>query len=125
MELGFKRLRRYSEQSNGLSPTATCLVFLPMAAWAVDSVLQGNSHAGFSIVSGAASTFSVLTRVLVLNNGTGIKSSGPRAQIRVGQSEITGNGTGVSGTVLSYGTNQFNGNGAEGAITAISAPGLK
>lgn len=91
-----------------------------------DSVLMGNSQAGFSISSGAPVTFSMLTRVLAMNNGTGIQEVGATATVRVGESEITGNGTGVSGTVLSYGTNQLNGNGTDGTLTLITpAPALK
>lgn len=90
-----------------------------------DSVLNGNSQAGLSISSGAAVTWAMLARVVAMNNGTGLLETGATAQLRVGQSEISGNGTGVSGTVLSYGTNQLNGNGADGSLTAIPAPALK
>ena len=70
-------------------------------------------------------TWAMLTRVVAMNNGTGLLESGASAQLRVGQSEITGNGTGVGGTVLSFGTNQLNGNGTDGSLTAIPAPALK
>ncbi len=90
-----------------------------------DTVLNGNSQAGVSVSSGAPVTWAMLTRLVAINNGTGIIESGATAQVRVGESEITGNGTGVSGTVLSYGTNQLNGNGADGTLTAIPAPALK
>lgn len=89
-----------------------------------DSVLNGNTQAAFSISSGAATTFAMLTRVIAMSNGTGVREIGATAQVRVGESEITGNGTGVSGTVLSYGTNQLNGNGTDGTMTAIPAPAL-
>ena len=85
-----------------------------------DSVLNGNTQAGFSLSSGALVTWAMLTRVVAMNNGTGIQEIGATAQLRVGQSEITGNGTGVSGTVMSYVTNQLNGNGADGTLTAIT-----
>jgi hypothetical protein len=88
-----------------------------------DSSLSSNTQAGFSGSSGAAVTAAMLTRVTLMNNGTGIQSTGSPA-IRVGQSDITGNGTGVTGTVSSYGTNQLNGNGTDGALTPIPAPAL-
>ena len=89
-----------------------------------DSALNGNSQAGFSISSGAPVAFAMLTRILAIDNGTGIQQIGATAQLRVGSSEITGNGTGVTGTVLSYGNNQLNANGADGTLTAIPAPAL-
>jgi hypothetical protein len=89
-----------------------------------DSVLNGNIQAGFSASSGAPVTQAMLMRVSTANNGTGIQSTGSPA-IRVGESEITGNGTGVSGTVSSYGTNQLDGNGSNGTLTLLPAPALK
>ncbi|MBW7973498.1 hypothetical protein [Bradyrhizobium sp. BR 10289] len=50
-------------------------------------------------------------------SGTGLSAS-PGTTIRVGASIITGNGTSVSGNVLSFGDNQINGNG----VDAIPAP---
>ena len=90
-----------------------------------DSVLSGNTQAGFAASSGAAVTFAMLTRVAAVMNGTGIQVTGATSQIKVGESEITGNGTGVSGGPLSFGTNQLNGNGSDGTFTAIPPPALK
>jgi hypothetical protein len=89
-----------------------------------DSVLNGNTQAGFSASSGATVTNAMLTRVLAMNNGTGILATGSPS-IRVGSSEITGNATGVNGTVFSYGTNQFDGNGVANVLTPLPAPALK
>jgi hypothetical protein len=86
-----------------------------------DSVLSANIQAGFSASSGAVVTQAMLTRVAAVNNGTGIQATGSPT-LRVGASEITGNGTGVSGTVGSYGTNQLNNNGSDGTLTIIPAP---
>ena len=55
-----------------------------------DSVLNGNTQAG-SLSSGAPITFAMLTRVVAIHNGTGIQVTGATAQVRVGQSQITGN----------------------------------
>jgi hypothetical protein len=90
-----------------------------------DSVLNSNSQAGISVSSGAPTTFAMLTRVVAMSNGTGIRETGATAQVRVGESEITGNGTGVAGTVLSNSTNQLNGNGTDGTMTAIPAPAVQ
>jgi hypothetical protein len=45
--------------------------------------------------------------------------------MRVGDSLITANGTGVNGAVNSYGTNQLDQNGANGTLTLLPAPALK
>jgi hypothetical protein len=89
-----------------------------------DSVLNGNTQAGFSASSGATVTNAMLTRVVAMNNGTGIQATGTPS-IRVGSSEITGNATGVNGTVSSYGTNQFDANGVNNALTPLPPPALK
>jgi hypothetical protein len=91
-----------------------------------DTVLSGNTQAGFAGSSGAAVTFAQLVRVSAVNNsGTGIQVTGATSQIKVGQSDITGNGVGVSGGPLSYGTNMLNGNGSDGSLTPIPPPALK
>ncbi len=55
------------------------------------------------------------------NSGYGLTANGTGTTIRVGESAITNNGTGLlvlSGAVLaSYGTNQLDGNGTDGAFT--------
>lgn len=89
-----------------------------------DSVLNGNIQAGFSASSGAPVTAAMLMRVSTANNGTGIQATGSPS-IRVGSSEITGNVTGVNGTVFSYGTNQLDGNGTNNVLTLLPAPALK
>ncbi|MEH2561443.1 right-handed parallel beta-helix repeat-containing protein [Bradyrhizobium sp. AZCC 2289] len=89
-----------------------------------DSVLNANTQAGFSLSSGAPVTWAMLTRVVVMNSPIGIQAVGGTNQVRVGQSEITGNSTGVSGTVLSFVTNQLNGNGTDGTLTPIGPPAL-
>jgi hypothetical protein len=58
-------------------------------------------------------------------NATGMSTSGSGALIRIGNSVVTGNGTGinvVSGSIVSYKTNMIDGNGTNGTpITAIGA----
>ena len=89
-----------------------------------DSVLNGNTQAGFLGSSGAPVTNAMLTRVIAQNNGNGIQATGSPS-IRVGSSEITGNTFGVQGTVFSYGTNQLDGNGTNNVLTPLPAPALK
>ena len=52
------------------------------------------------------------------NSATGISASGG-STIRVGASVISGNGTSVSGNVLSYGDNRINGNGVDATPAAV------
>ena len=84
-----------------------------------DSTVSGNISTGILAATGAAGTGVMVMRTAASNNGTGLATSGAGAVMRVGQSEITGNGTGVSGTVLSYLTNQLNGNGVDGVLSAV------
>ncbi len=85
-----------------------------------DSTATGNTLAGIIGATAAVSTGVMVTRTAASNNGIGLQTVGAGANMRVGQSEITGNGTGVSGTVFSYVTNELNGNGSDGTLTAIS-----
>ena len=60
------------------------------------------------------------------NSGTGISTSGSLARIRVGNTVITGNGTGVTvgagSFINTYGNNRNDGNGADGAFTLPIIP---
>lgn len=61
------------------------------------------------------------------NNASGISSTGANSTLRVGNTTITGNGTGVSipsGVVRTYGDNRLDGNvaGNDGAFTAVILP---
>lgn len=57
------------------------------------------------------------------NDGEGIRVAGVNANLRLGRSTINYNEVGIavvsSGNILSYGTNQFNGNTNDGVIPAI------
>jgi hypothetical protein len=90
-----------------------------------DSVLNGNTQAGFAGSSGAAVTFATLTSVAAIGNGTGIQVTGATSQIKVGSSTISGNVTGVSGGPLSFGNNELVGNASDGSLTPIPPPALK
>ena len=61
----------------------------------------------------------VIDRIDALNNnGFGVQANGPVAEIIMGNSTVTGNGTGVSqtngGVIGSYKNNNINANGADG-----------
>jgi hypothetical protein len=81
----------------------------------------GNTLAGLSGVASSATTSAnlMIMRSTFAFNATGIQNTGGLTTIRVGQSEITGNGTGVSGTVNSYQNNQLDGNTTDGTLSGI------
>lgn len=89
-----------------------------------DSSVSGNSQAGIVAATGATGTGVMISRTSSVNNGTGLLAVGSGAVMRVGESRITGNGVGVSGSVQSYGTNQLNGNASDGTPLAV-AGGLR
>lgn len=65
---------------------------------------------------GSLSTAS-LDRVSIANGGVGLKTSQPSAVVRLSDSTITGNSTGIlatTGQIISYGNNRIRGNGVDG-----------
>ncbi|MBA1143317.1 right-handed parallel beta-helix repeat-containing protein [Mesorhizobium neociceri] len=88
----------------------------------VDSSVSGNTNAGISILNpvGGPAINIMVDGVAVANNGAagGLRVDGANATIRVGRSTISGNTTGTAivngGVISSYGTNQLNGNTADG-----------
>jgi hypothetical protein len=79
-----------------------------------DTVVNSNTQAGISASSGATVTAVQVMGLTAINNNTGIQATGATIQMRVGESVITGNVTGVSTGVQSYKTNQIDGNGTDG-----------
>jgi hypothetical protein len=87
-----------------------------------DSVVAGSNNTGiFATKSGSATTTVMIDRTASVNNGFGMLAAGG-ATIRIGNSTVSGNSTGLSaqsgGTIASYGTNKVNGNGTEGVPTS-------
>ena len=88
-----------------------------------DSVTDGNSQDGIiaTTPSGGAPIGVMVTNTKSANNAIGIRSLGPNVTVRVGDSAITGNGTGLAfasgGALLSYGTNKVQANGTNGAFS--------
>ena len=87
-----------------------------------NSSVSGNTNAGISILNPAAGPAIniMVDSTAVANNGAsgGLRVDGANATIRVGRSSISGNGLGTAivngGVISSYGTNQINGNTADG-----------
>jgi hypothetical protein len=94
----------------------------------VDSVSSGNTGPGIVAVTTPAhgSAILMLDRVTVSTNAAGVRADGATSVIRIGNSMIFRNATGVlsvnSGLLQSYQTNQINGNTVDG--TPITGIGL-
>lgn len=92
----------------------------------VDSEAAGNTNFNFGAFStGATGTANaMINRASVSGSLLGIRSDGSKSTVRVGDSVIFGNVTGVlgaaSGVLQSYGNNQFNGNTTDGTATSIA-----
>jgi hypothetical protein len=88
-----------------------------------DSMVGGNSQDGIIAVtpSGGAPIGVIVTNTKSVNNAFGIRSIGPNVTVRVKNSDIMGNSTGLSfsggGAILTYGNNAVNTNGADGAFS--------
>jgi hypothetical protein len=92
------------------------------------SVSSGNSD-GIIVNSPLAGTQAVamITDSSFFSNGaSGLTANGVNARIRIANSTISVNGTGVvitnSGNVLTYGTNRLDGNFTNGAFTSPAIP---
>jgi len=88
-----------------------------------DSVFAGNSRGIIAQTQNGTANVMV-DRSAVVNSGVyGIFANGAGVTIRIGDSTVTGNTTGLStqssGTIASYGTNKVNGNGTNGDPTSV------
>jgi hypothetical protein len=88
----------------------------------VDSVASNNNGSGVEVAASGPAAAVMLRNVVASNNATGL-AAGPNV-LRVAHSEVTGNGTGLSGgKIFSYGDNDIDGNTNNnlGVLTTISA----
>ncbi len=81
-----------------------------------NSVFSGASNIGVDVETGATA---VIDNSVVSGNTTGFFVSG--ATVRLSNSDVAFNGTGVNGTVNSFTNNRFSANGAGGTISAIGS----
>ena len=100
----------------------------PVTAAIENSVSSGNQKAGFTGSTTSGPVTFVLDHVVSNNNGTiGVQAVGAGAIVYLGNSTITGNNFGVSttssGQVLSYKTNQINGNTTSDGTPISAVPG--
>lgn len=92
-----------------------------------DSTLSANVNDGLvaTTLSGHASVGVLVSNTATTNNAYGIRSIGPNVTVRVKDSEIAGNGTGLTassgGALLTMGNNAVQANGAKGAFSGTLA----
>lgn len=91
-----------------------------------DSVAAGNAQDGIlAATSGGGAPIGIMVKTSKsTNNNIGIRSVGAAATIRVDGSAVIGNGTGLSpagGALLSYGNNNVDANGSNGAFSGSVA----
>ena len=88
-----------------------------------DSISAGNSQDGVIAVtpSGGAPIGVMVKNTRSINNAIGIRSIGPNVTVRVSNSTVIGNGTGLSfgsgGALLTFGNNEVQANGNNGAFS--------
>jgi len=119
-----ERVRVEKGQGNGCNFTGQFTTG-SIAATVRDGVSAGNAGAGIVTTEiGSGTTTVMIDRSTSANNGgQGITAIGARATVRMGNSTVTGNATGLtagsSGVIASYGTNKIDGNGTDGAPTPL------
>jgi hypothetical protein len=106
----------FMDATGATSPAGTFLT--------VDDSLIARNAAGIRLLVPPATpgTTTMIVNSTISNNfGTGLAGDGALASVRVGNTTITGNGTGVSSTngsnILTYSDNRNDGNSVDGAFT--------
>jgi hypothetical protein len=77
------------------------------------SVFSGNTQAGLEADPGAELN---VDASVTSNNGIGVQALGT---IRLANTDIAFNGTGISGTTQSFGNNRISGNGSAGTAPSL------
>jgi hypothetical protein len=93
----------------------------------LETVMAGNTNAGLVAgTSGVPNVAVMLDRSSIVFNNVGVIANGSSTIVRMANSTITGNATGLSsgfsGQLLSYKTNNLVGNTTEGAPTGFLVP---
>ena len=122
------QLNNVTVVNNGGSGTSAGILVSPTGAGTASGTLDNvrivnNTGAGL-LVSGA-STIMLVNSNVSQNVSFGIRTNGGSPFMRVGNTTITANGTGVAvttGVIQSYGTNRLNGNTTEGAFSGSPIP---
>jgi hypothetical protein len=108
---------------NGGSSTSAGILVAPTGAGVVTGTLNdvrlvNNTGAGIS--ASGNTTLMVTNSTISGNTNFGLRTVSGAPVLRVGNTTITANGTGISlaaGAINSYGTNRLNGNGTDGVFS--------
>ena len=92
-----------------------------------DSTASGNVVHGFSVTGGTRPAFLVIEGGMVVGNTTGVLSSAANGSVRLSNTTVSRNATGLQssggGAILSFGNNRVSGNNlADGAPTSTISP---
>jgi hypothetical protein len=82
----------------------------------VSQSIISNSGTGLFVATGALMS---VDSTVISNNTTGINSSG--GTVRLSNSDVSFNTTGLSGTVQTFSNSRFSSNGAGGTLSPIGA----
>ncbi|MBX3575391.1 MAG: right-handed parallel beta-helix repeat-containing protein [Mesorhizobium sp.] len=106
----------------GVSNNTTGVVDISIA----NSELSGGTFHGLVLQADNGTSKAMVNSTRIVNNANqGIRVIGANGIVRIGSSVISGNLTGLNpvngGNIRSYGNNQLNGNGTDGAFTGTVA----
>jgi hypothetical protein len=107
-----------SGNSNGLALVGSGVVAGTMR----DSLVASNTADGVQASAGQV-FFTIEGSSIIANLGNGIHASSAGTNLNVTGSTISGNGRGIyatSGSIVSFGNNALNGNGADGTFTSTA-----
>ncbi|HEX8448321.1 MAG TPA: hypothetical protein VF652_01910 [Allosphingosinicella sp.] len=117
------RVRSDNNSNNGLRGDSTNGAVTIVAE---ESSFSGNTNGVVAAAGLSALNVMLNDSVVAINSNIGILASGGTARVRVGDTTITGNATGLSfgggAIVNTYQNNRLDGNGVDGAFTAPSIP---
>ena len=115
-------LNRVTVNNNGSGATGGGILVQPTGAGVATALINNSnvsSNANTGILINGASTVMITNSIVSYNTVNGVRTASGSPTVRIGGSQITGNGTGISlaaGTIESYCTNQLNGNGTDGGF---------
>ena len=102
---------------DGILVDSTSYLGTAFNATVSDSVVADNSGAGLKVNSNGTGFSVMMFHSVAANNGTGLIAQGNSAELRVGQSTVTGNANGwtalLGADVWSYGDNYIDGNAGD------------
>jgi len=121
-------MRDVTVSNNGSAATGGGVLISPTGAGVASATLRNTTitnNAGVGLLVNGASTVMVVDSEVSYNANFGIRTASGNPTVRVGNTTITGNGTGVSvaaGVIQSYGNNRLIANGGDGAFFGAAIP---